>query len=218
MRNKLILADLVRAHLMLAKLAIVFTVMLTIVLNAEPAWTWDLSLSAYRLDDKVQNDRGEEASDPIQPALSVGHVFDLGLGWYESIQFSPRIGYVRDLSPSGDSYGQQRIEHLYVLYDFTTKIADSTSLRYGLGTFQKRVSGDGGPVTIPNGSGTTTAYRPADTKTSSTASTNLGLDYSWSGIGGSFAAYRLAAELHAYQLLDSKRRWIAYQLFFGVEF
>lgn len=200
----------------MVKTKLAIATLLVTIFSFPAAFAWDVSLSAYRLDDKVQDDRGDEASDPIQPALSIGHTFDMGLGWFDSVHFSPRLGYVRDLEPSRDSYGQQRIEHIYVLYDFVSPIADSTFLRYGFGSFLKRVSGDGGSLTIPNGSGTATAYRPEGTKTSSTATTNLGIDYIWSDSGST--GYRLAAELHAYQILDNKRRWLAYQLSFGAEF
>lgn len=200
----------------MVKIQLAAAILLLIPFSLPTAFAWDVSLSAYRLDDKVQDDRGDEASDSIQPALSIGHTFDMGFGWFDSIHFSPRLGYIRDLEPARDSYGQQRIEHLYVLYDFVSPIATNTFLRYGFGSFLKRISGDGGSITIPNGSGTATAYRPDGTKTSATATTDLGLDYIWSDSGS--AGYRLAAELHAYQILDNKRRWLAYQLSFGAEF
>lgn len=190
--------------------------------SAGQALEWDASLGAFKFDDRVQDDRGKEADDPFQPMISFGTKFDTGfaswVGWdtLSSLTFAPRLGYARNLQPSRDSYGEQKSETLFWHYDFLYALNETLQLRLGWGSVWKRVSGDGGAVTVPNGGSTATAYRPSGTKSSATASLNLGLDYAWSLPSISSSPTRCGFEVLALQPLDSKRRWFGYQFTFGV--
>ncbi len=168
------------------------------------SWAFDLGLGAFRPDEKVQGSGGGEKTDPTSPAISIGH--DWNIFGYD---FAPRFGYISNQSNSDDSYGKYKVETIYVLYNFrkTNLLRNAgTSLLYGLGSFSKRITGEGGTVTIPNGAGTATAYQPDGTKTSTSLSANIGIDYRWLTMGRTIEGYGFQAMIYALQPLNNQKR------------
>jgi hypothetical protein len=90
----------------------------------------------------------------------------------------------------------------------------------GLGNFRKSIKGEGGTVTIPNGSGTATAYKPGKAQESYTSTLNLGADWQFSkGYGGdTINGYGLSLETFWNELLDSKKRMFTVQFGFTAYF
>lgn len=86
------------------------------------------------------------------------------------------------------------------------------SLRTGIGAIRKQISGDGGPVTVPNSNSTAIAYKPSISKASTTASLNLGLDYRFGVAGFSGTDQGLRLELFVIQPLDKLKRTLALNL------
>lgn len=177
----------------------------------------DLGIGLFRPEEKVQTSSGSEKPDPMSPNISVGHLWK-----FDSFDFAPRFGYIRNQKNSEDSYGTYQVETLYLLYDLSQElhVFNSGNMRwsYGIGTFAKRIKGEGGWVTVPNGSGTATAARPGETKTSYTLSAETGLDYRWRADVGNVTSYGLQGYLYALQPLNNKKRLFALSLQFLVEF
>ena len=138
------------------------------------------SLGLYQADSKVQSPSGSEDSDPYSVGIAIGYDFD----FYWGHLFSPQLGYIQHAVNSEDDYGSYKMTTIYVLYDFVYKpswFAQNMSVRYGVGNFIKKIDGDGGTVTVPNGSGTATAYRP-ESSTSHSGNFNLGLQWDFGAI------------------------------------
>jgi hypothetical protein len=166
--------------------------------------------------DKVQTQSGSEAADPISPGVSLGPHFDLGSDW----SFSPELGYIYNQVETKDRYGgKPKVETFYLLYDLSYSLGYSRnySVRGGLGTFIKRIKGPGGTVTVPNGSGTSTAYRPGDTQTSYSGSINLGFEWYFSDgdVSSFFHRYRLFSEIFVIDPLFDRKRLFTYQIGIG---
>lgn len=181
------------------------------------AHAFDLGLGVYRPEEKVQSSSGSEKADPISPNISIGHMWSFS--WFD---FAPRFGYIRHQNNSDDSYGKYQVETLYLLYNISTPLdgygSGNLRVNYGLGTFGRKIKGEGGTVEIPNGSGTATAARPGEGKTSYTLSSQVGLDYRWGSSGSTVQGYGLQGYLFALQPLNNKKRMFALSLDFLVAF
>lgn len=79
-------------------------------------------------------------------------------------------------------------------------------LRYGLGTFWTRLSGDGEEVELPNGSSTATFYAPTESATSFNSTLDFGIEYITTNHWGS----RL--DFFIQQPFSSNRRAVSYLL------
>lgn len=183
-----------------------------LVLNPN-AHAFNTSLTATQRQEKVQTQAGKEAADPLSYGIGFGHEFQ----WWNSTQFAPRFGYIKNTVESNDHYsGKYKVETIYVLYDFAHPFDSDKSLwwRVGIGNFIKRIKGDGGTVTIPNGSGTATAYKPGKTQQSFTSTLNLGADWMFSkGYGAdTINGYGISFETFWNEILDSKKRMFTAQL------
>ncbi len=183
------------------------------------AHAWNMSLTANQAQEKVQAQSGKEDSDPISYGLGFGHEFQ----WWNSTQFAPRMGYVMNTVNSDDHYsGKYKVETIYLLYDFAHPFNSEQTWwwRVGIGNFIKRIKGNGGTVEIPNGSGTSTAYKPGKTQESYTSTLNLGVDWMFSkGMGGNtINGYGMNFETFWNELLDSKKRMFTVQLAFTAYF
>lgn len=87
--------------------------------------------------------------------------------------FLPEFGFV----PQGKEADEYSKSTLYFLMDLGYMITDRFLLRYGIGTFMTKVSGDGAAIQLPNGDGTATFYRPNKGETSWNTTLNLGVEY-----------------------------------------
>ncbi len=79
-------------------------------------------------------------------------------------------------------------------------------LRYGLGTFWTRISGDGEEVELPNGSSTATFYAPTESATSFNTTFDIGVEYITTQNWGS------RFDLFILQPFSSNRRGVSYLL------
>lgn len=186
-------------------------IFLLINLTLPKAFAWDASFGITQPQEKVQNRKGSTASNPISPYLAFGHTFSLTEAW----SFAPRLGYIKNTVKSDDHYSRYKIETFFLLYDFTWKRSFDSKFypRLGIGTFLKKTKGEGGTVTVPNGGGFSTAYRPGTSKASATATLNLGIDWkfneSLSAPGRGFGA---TAEAFIYEILEERKRLLTLSL------
>ncbi|MCB9091246.1 MAG: hypothetical protein H6621_10600 [Halobacteriovoraceae bacterium] len=184
------------------------------VISLTKSYGTHFSLGYHKMDPNVQSQDGSEASDPYSPTISLGHNFNAFWG----MQFSPQIGYIKNKVNSGDSYGgDYKIETYYLLYDllwnpFESSVSDSTEwvLRTGLGTYQKSIKGSGGTVTVPNGTSTTTAYRPSGSSKSYTTTLNLGIDGRFNYNSQYIKKWGLRLESFLYSPFQKQKRTFAY--------
>ena len=173
------------------------------------SYAFDAGLTATQAQEKVQNQAGSEDGDPISYGLVIGHVFDSP----RSTKFSPKLGYIKNEVNSDDHYsGKYKIETIYLLYDVIHPLnqAETIFFRAGIGNFIKRIKGDGGTVTIPNGAGFATAYKPGKTQESYTSTLNIGADWIFMSDFGS-TRYGMTLESFWSEILDSKKRMFTVQ-------
>lgn len=89
--------------------------------------------------------------------------------------FLPEFGIV----PQGKEADEYKKSTMYFLMDLGYMLTGNLLLRYGLGTFLTKISGDGAVVTMPNGSDTAQFYRPNEGETSWNTTLNLGLEFAF---------------------------------------
>lgn len=182
-----------------------------------PAHALNFSLHMSQPQDKVQNQAGSEAADPLSPGIAFGHAFEV----MDGMHFAPQLGYIRNEVKSDDHYsGKYKIETLYLHYDFYHQWRQLESLRthFGFATMAKRIKGEGGTVVIPNGTGTAMAYRPGGTKTSYTHAFTTGLDWNFLETNGAVKKYGVFGQLFIYEILDGERRMFTALLGLNLEF
>jgi len=171
------------------------------------------SLHLSQPQDDVQTSQGKSATNPISPGFSVGPQFTVT----DQITFYPQLGYIRNEVKSKDHYsGKYKIETYLLLYDFLYPLnfSKTWSLRFGLATFIKKMKGSGGTVTEPNGTGTSTAYKPGKATTSYTSALNLGVDWKFSEghSTGFFNAHSVGFEILTAQITNNEKRRMTYLL------
>ncbi len=193
------------------------SILTLLILQSLTSHAFDVGLGVVKPFDKTQVNSGADESDPFSPNISLGHQWDFFGGYV----FAPRFGYTRYTNTTNDRYGgDYTIESFYLLYDFLSPLSNVSPLylRYGIGTFQKKIKGEGGAVTIPNGNGTATAYRPDSSKSTATLSLNLGIDYKLGSYGMTVKDQGIRGELFIIQPLDKYKRMFSmmaeYVLFF----
>ena len=176
-----------------------------------PSWSAHLSTGIYKSLIDVQDKNGKEVTNPFSPALSVGSNFKFTDGF----GFSPQLGFVYHTVQTDDSYGDYKMYSIFLLYDFiwVPQSYQSFALRFGLGTFRKTITGKGGTVTIPNGTGTATAYRP-ESATSYSGTFNLGTDFKFNMRTNWFTNFGLRFEVFAFRPLSQEYRNYTYNLGF----
>ncbi len=116
--------------------------------------------------------------------------------------FLPELGYVFHTSEKYDDYKKST---MFLLLDLGYMLRPNLVLRYGVGIFKTSISSDGGAVTLANGSGTSTYYRPNESKTTYNTTWNLGIEKSWT------RNYATKFELYLFEPISSKRD-ISYSL------
>ena len=190
---------------------------MSVILMASKAVAFDLSALAYQPNVISQDENGDEEKDPLSYGLTVGHQWN----WAPGIFFAPRFSYVKNSEKSRDSYSDYDLTTMIVALDILYRIHSVHLLfmRFGIGNLIKEIKGPGGTVTIPNGSSTTTAYRPSGSSKSKSGTLNLGLDWrmgssemdgggSW---GGSLTFMRV-------QPIDYRKAYTVYLLNLGYYF
>jgi hypothetical protein len=179
------------------------------VLFASHAWSIHVSSGVYKSLIDVQDKNGKEVKNPFSPALTVGSNFKFADGF----GFSPQLGFVYHTVETDDSYGKYKMYSIFLLYDFMWVPQDYQffALRFGLGTFRKTISGQGGTVTIPNGNSTATAYRP-ESSTSYSSTINLGTDFNFNMSTQWFTNMGVRFEVFAFRPLSQEYRTYTYNL------
>lgn len=189
---------------------------IVLLLTTSSAFAWNANLGMIRFEEKVQDRAGKEASDPWSPTLSFGHSWQV---WNE-FRFDPRLGYIQHVAQSDDGFGPYKKESFVLQYDASYPIFSAASsgwIRFGFSHFMKTISGAGGTVTVPNGGGTATAYRP-ERVTSSTGAVGVGVDWLFPSSGDMISGYRASGQLFVFEALDSRRQLFALSLIGGFEF
>lgn len=131
-----------------------------------------VSVGLFRNFDTIQDEDGLETKDPFYAMVQIGYNFAPIFGFI----FSPQFIFATTSNNSNDEYGGDYSTKTYgFLYDFLYPFGTGMAFRFGIGNIIKSTSGDGGVVTIPNGTGTATAYKPEDSK-SYTGTLNLGFE------------------------------------------
>lgn len=93
-----------------------------------------------------------------------------------------------------------------ILWHAAWRFNDRLLLRYGLGTFWTRISGDGEEVVMPNGNSTATFYAPTESATSYNSTLDIGIEYV---VGQQWGA---RADFFILQPFSSERRGVSYLL------
>lgn len=163
----------------------------------------------------VQDKNGKEVKNHIDPTIGIGRNWQIGNDW----GFSPQFNYIYDLKGSDDGYNDYKVHTFVILYDFVWLPIDSMksgnvfALRFGIGNFIKRISGEGGAITVPNGSsGSSTAYRPEKTITSFSGTFNLGADLSLDLLKDYFNNFGFRLEAYTFRPLSQEYRNYSYSL------
>ncbi len=179
------------------------------LLLASPVWAVHVSTGLHKSLIDVQDKNGDAVKNPLSPVLSIGGNFRLK----EGLGFSPQFGFIYHTVESDDSYGDYKMHSFFVLYDFlwVPQGYDSFGLRFGLGTFRKTIEGEGGAVTIPNGTSTSTAYKP-ESSTSYSGTFNLGTDFNFHIFRDWFKNFGLRFEMHVFRPLSEENRNYTYTL------
>jgi hypothetical protein len=181
---------------------------LSLPVHAKP----QVFIGAYKALKDTQDSDGKVAEKPFSPAIAIGYnfnLFDTGFG------FSPHFGYIHTKVTANDSYGKQKIHTLFFNWDFlyVPEIFPSMAVRFGVGNFLKRTSGEGGTVEIPNGNGTDEARRPDETRTSYTSTFNLGADFNFElPLNDWFTDLGLRTEMFIFRPLSKENRNYAFIL------
>lgn len=173
---------------------------------------WEAGLGLYKEIDDVQDKSGDEQSLPYNLQLALGNTFNLT----PTLVFSPYIGYVKHRNVSDDSYGKFDVTTWSLIYDFLwapgMSASSGYSIRYGIGTFIRKFEGDGGTVTVPNGSsGSSTAHRPKKSD-SYTMSFNLGAETYFRPIANFLKATGARAELFTFHPLNGEKRSFSFNV------
>ncbi len=186
-----------------------FFVLLFLIFFSTRAYSLDTSLGVYRFNDHVQDGVGQEDSDPLSPMVTIGH----NMGFLFGLEFSPQLGFIKHTTSVEDEYGgDYSITSFVLLYDFLWSpellqfSGGGLKVRFGAGTFIKKTKGEGGPVTIPNGSGTATAYRPGESTTSYSSTVNLGFDALFNLVPTIFTNSGLRLEYFVFGIKESEKR------------
>tara|TARA_B100000029_G_scaffold356530_1_gene349330 strand:- start:862 stop:1452 length:591 start_codon:yes stop_codon:yes gene_type:complete len=109
-------------------------------------------------------------ADTTKIAFNPFASYDYNLFTIWSQKFNPEAGFVYHFDAKDNSTHQT----IFLLYNFEYDWSSSFALRYGLGTFLNRISGDGSTVTLNNGESTSDFYAPSELQTSYTSSLNFG--------------------------------------------
>lgn len=166
-------------------------------LQANAAYLGFGGFSAFPFSTQTDVD-GSASILAVDPVLTLGGV----LGEFWGHKFVPEIGYSMSLGEV-DGYDKSTF---YILFDLANNIGGDFLLRYGIGWFNTSVGGDGAMITINNGSGYATAYRPGESTTSYNVTLNLGAETRLN----SDATMRL--EGYLFEFLDSEKLDFSYTL------
>lgn len=112
---------------------------------------------------------GSRDAFQINPYFAVNHYFKV----FENHFFTPELGMAFH-SGTEDEYSKRTT---VILWHAGWRFTERLVLRYGMGTFWTRISGDGEEVELPNGTSTATFYAPTESSTSYNSTLDLGIEF-----------------------------------------
>lgn len=117
---------------------------------------------------QIQTDKdGGKNTFRFDPFISVDYRYNLSNTW----SLRPEFGVAMPQSEEGDHTRTS----LFLFYNVGYFIMPKTEMQMGLGVFYSKVSSESQTVTLNNGSGTQTFYRPEGSVTSYNSTLNIGL-------------------------------------------
>ncbi|MBH48942.1 MAG: hypothetical protein CME71_12310 [Halobacteriovorax sp.] len=122
--------------------------------------------SFARYQDEVD---GSKDHFQFNPYFSLTTYFPL----FNEYFLAPEIGMAFHTGTE-DEYSKRT---MVFLWHGAYRFSERMLLRFGVGTFWTRISGDGEEVQLPDGSGTATFYAPTESSTSYTSSLDIGIEY-----------------------------------------
>ena len=135
----------------------------------------------------------------LNPYFSITHYFQIFTDHF----LAPELGMAFH-SNTEEEYSKRTT---IILWHAAWRINDRTLLRYGVGTFWTRISGDGEEVTLPNGAnGSATFYAPTESATAYNSSLDIGVEFI---TGPNWGA---RADVFVLQPFDKDQRAVSYIL------
>ncbi len=147
----------------------------------------------------IQTDStGKKNYTDFLPYICVNQFFPITGNHY----VQPEFGYVF----SKKEEGNHTRSATFLLANFSYRLPTDTFILYGLGTFYHKVTSQAGPVTVNNGSGTSTFYRPGGSVTSYNSTVDFGVEQLI------YNKYSARFEGFIFEILSSDRRKFSYTL------
>jgi len=148
---------------------------------------------------KAQDDKDASTETfAFNPYISIHYEHPIWWGQF----FKPELGFVFH-SGNEDNTSKTTV---FLRYNFAHKFNQDISLRYGLSTFMTKIGGDGGTVTLNNGTSTADFYAPSQTVTTYFSTLDLGAEY----IATSNFGIRFGTQLMG--VTSSEKRKLSYML------
>lgn len=115
------------------------------------------------------NESGSRQFFDINPYFSMGHKFPMT----STLSFAPELGLAYYIGTAK----KVNKRTLFLHYDFAHQLRDRFVLRYGLTSYWYTISGQGGTVSLRNGSSTVEFPAPSKPSTSYFTTLDLGLEF-----------------------------------------
>lgn len=142
--------------------------------------------------------------------FEAGPVFFIGSSFpfiFSNLSLSPAVGYAKFFTKD-----QTNRSEIILQYHLSQNLFSSFKLRYGLSNYITKIGGKGGNLELNNGNSTATFYVPSESKTTFTASLDLGTELIFS------SQYTLRLQASVLRFLSSERRRISHMLTFNYFF
>ena len=178
------------------KKIITLTLML-LSLNAyclSPLWI-GVGNTTHNMGSAQSNATGSTKKFEFGPTLLVGTTLPF---FFSDFYFSPAIGFAKFSTKDGTSKSD-----IILQYHISQTITPFFLFQYGLSNTITRLGGDGGSLTLNNGTGTATFYEPNKTSTAYVASLDLGGELVFS------ANYSARLQFSIDHFLSSDRRRVS---------
>ncbi len=170
---------------------------------ASPYWVGIGNLTHNFL--SAQNDeKGGKKVFEAGPVFLVGASFPF---LFSGMYASPAVGYAKFFTKDQTSRSD-----IIIQYHLSQLLFPSMMLRYGFSNYITKIGGDGGTLELNNGSSTATFYIPEESKSTFTASMDIGTEFIFS------AEYTARLQVSVLRFLSSERRRVSHMLTFNYFF
>lgn len=147
---------------------------------------------------------GSTVKFALNPTLLIGTTLPF---FFSGLYFSPGIGYAKYSTKDSTTRNE-----IILQYHLSQMLLPNFLLQYGFSNTITKIGGKGGTVVLNNGSSTSTFYIPSETKTSYTASMDIGGELVFTSSLGSRLQFSID------RFLSSKRRRVSHMLTFNYYF